>query len=151
MGRVVVIDAEANSIPFLRGLETGTAPRSVVELERRGTGKLVYLGASMLLDNVSVVTRLDELSNAIQRAEEWRDQVSRSVPRSPCSAINPPAHDSDDARPWPAAQPGAERSTGLNHTQRTGGPVLAQEPHRADSARVTEPQQAGTRLVALRP
>ena len=165
--RVVVIDAEANSIPFLQGFETGATPRSwvtrlrdgwieskrifnrtnfrayrdgervragvadfpvpgggtfrmrVVELERRRTGKLVYLGASKLLDerewkagdiadlyfnrwpaqeanfravnqavgakdvhgygkrlvdNVSVVTRLDELSNAIQRAEERRDQ-----------------------------------------------------------------------------
>jgi transposase len=172
VGRIVVIDAEGNSIPFLRGLESAPSPRGwvtrlrdgwvagkrifnrtnfrpyrdgervragvadfpssdgdmfrmrVVELERRRTGELVYLGASVrlderewnacdiadlyfdrwpnqeanfravnqavgakdvhgygkrLVDNVSVVTRLDELSNQLTRAGERRERQSGEV------------------------------------------------------------------------
>lgn len=168
VGRIVVIDAEANSIPFLRGLEDGEPQRGwvtrlksswvagkrifnrnnyrsyrsgdrvrmgvcdfqdrdknpfrmrVVEVERRTTGEVTYLGASMLLgqdtwsatqiadlyferwpaqesvfrsinqavgfkdvhgygknlvDNVTVVTKLDELEAKIQRQEERLDKA----------------------------------------------------------------------------
>ncbi|MCP4120374.1 MAG: helix-turn-helix domain containing protein, partial [Bacteroidetes bacterium] len=99
VGRLVVIDAEANSIPFLKGLEQskpcrtwatrlkeewvknkkifnrtnyrpyrdgdrvrmgkadfndpagGTFRMKVVEVERRSSGKVTYLGASMMLDD----------------------------------------------------------------------------------------------------
>ena len=163
VGRIVVIDAEANSIEFLKGLETGNPPRAwvtrlkssiiagkrifnrtnyrsyrtgdrvriglcdfkcrdggtfrmrVVEVERRTKGEVTYLGASTLLrddewsaeqvadlyfdrwpaqegvfrsvnqavgfkdvhgygkklvDNVTVVTKLDTLAGKIRRQEE---------------------------------------------------------------------------------
>jgi hypothetical protein len=169
IGRIVVIDAEGNSVPFLKGLEQGPTPRAwvtrlkpslvkgkrifnrnnyrpyrqgdrvrmgecdlndpdggtfrirVIEVERRSNKTITYLGASRLLreeewkpqeiadlyfnrwpcqeanfravnqavglkevhgygkqlvDNVSVVTRLDHLAAQITRLEERRAKLS---------------------------------------------------------------------------